>query len=232
KVGDWARIEANLSRTLASLLRQSDPNWRAVVACHDVPTLPNDPRITALPIDRPLDGDDKWAKITAILRQEDPGPDLLLFPLDADDIVHPNLVAHMLMHPADGWIATEGYSLDARTGRLGRHAEGDPAYPRANPLWHACGSTGAVRMIAGDIEATRQMMVRHFEMPTMAADHGQNLRPLPFPAAIYLVAHGENMETIAGREADKLRYIEVNEIPENDAQAIRRIFDLLDGPLV
>ncbi|MGR3467003.1 MAG: glycosyltransferase family 2 protein, partial [Shimia sp.] len=46
KVGDWARIEANLSRTLASLLRQSDPNWRAVVACHDVPTLPNDPRIT------------------------------------------------------------------------------------------------------------------------------------------------------------------------------------------
>ncbi|MGR3435721.1 MAG: hypothetical protein ACU0CO_12665 [Shimia sp.] len=232
KVGDWARIEANLARTLGTLIRQTDPRWRAVICCHDVPALPRDPRIDVLSIDRPLDGDDKWAKLTAILRHRDPGPDTLLFPLDADDLLHPGLVAHMLRHPGDGWLVTQGYSMDARTGRLGRHGDPGPAHPRINPLWHACGSAGAVRRVADDIAATRQMLVRHFEMPTMAAAHGQRLRPLPFPGAIYLVAHGENMESAAGREADKLRYIEVNAVPGEEAADVRRLFGLGDGALV
>jgi hypothetical protein len=228
---DWARIERNLGRTLGTLLRQTDRNWRAVVACHEVPDLVEDPRIRALPVDRPLDGDDKWAKITAILRKEAPGPDTLLFALDADDLLHPGLVAHMRAEPADGWLLSRGWSVDATTGDVGLHGDPTPDAPRRCPLWHACGSAGAVRMVPGDIAATRQMMVRHFELPSTAAAHGQRLRPLPFPGVAYLVAHGENMESRAGREEDKRRYVAANRASGEEAAGMRRLLALPEGPL-
>ena len=230
-VADWRVIEANLARTLGTLLRQTDPRWRAIVACHDVPCLPDDPRIRALPVDRPLDGDDKWAKITAILEAERPGPGTFLFALDADDLLHPDLFAHMLAEPAEGWLLTRGWSIDAPTGRIGGHGDPDDAHPLRCPLWHASGTAGAVRMVPGDVKATRQMMVRHFELPDTAAAHGIALRPVPFPGAAYLVAHGENMESKAGREDGKRRYIAANEVPAPEAADARRLLHLPDGPI-
>lgn len=229
-VADWQVVTRCLDLTLGTLLRQSDPGWRAVVCGQDLPPLPPDPRISGLRLDRPLDGDDKWAKITAILRHA-PEDDALLFALDADDLLVPGLVAHMRAAPADGWLVTEGWSIDARTGAMGRHGQPDPGHPRRAPFYRVCGTAGAVRRVAGDLKATRQMMVRHFELPETAPRHGQTLRPLPFPAAAYLVAHGENQESRSGREGDKLRYIAANPVAEEEAAEVRRLLHLPEGPV-
>jgi hypothetical protein len=226
--GDWSVVEANLARTLASLLRQGDGRWRAVVCGQDMPELPDDPRIEGLTIDRPLDGDDKWAKITAIIARV-PETAALLFPLDADDLLHPDLVALMATETADGWLLVDGYSVDTRSGALGRHGAPDEAHPKRAPFYRVCGSSGAVRMVPDNIKATRQMLVRHFEFPQTAAAHGQMLRPVPFPGAAYLVAHGENQESRSGREADKLAYIRANPVPEDEAREARRVFGLADA---
>ncbi|PZX19086.1 hypothetical protein LX81_00786 [Palleronia aestuarii] len=230
-VRDWSVVTRCLELTLGTLLRQTDPNWRAVVCGQDVPPLPPDPRVTGLPLDRPLDGDDKWAKITAILRAE-PEDDTLLFALDADDLVVPDLVAHMRSEAADGWLLTDGWSIDARTGRIGRHGAPSADHPKRAPFYRVCGTAGAVRRVAGDLKATRQMMVRHFELPETAPLHGQHLRPIPFPAAAYLVAHGENQESRSGRENDKLRYIAANPVTAAETAEVRRLLHLPDGPVL
>ncbi|SPJ24893.1 hypothetical protein [Palleronia abyssalis] len=227
---DWSVVERCLDRTFGSLIAQTDPAWRAVVCGHEVPRLPNDPRIRGMAIDRPLDGDDKWAKITAILNDE-PEDDAFLFALDADDLLVPQLVAHIRSEPADGWLITDGWSLDARTGALGRHGAPTPDHPKRAPFYKVCGSAGAVRRVKGDLKATRQMMVRHFDLPETAPRYGQTLRPIPFPAAAYLVAHGENQESRSGREGDKLRYIAANPVSPAEAAEARRLLNLPEGKL-
>ncbi len=227
---DWEVVLRCLDRTLGTLLAQTDPNWRAVVCGHDPIDLPDDPRITGLTVDTPLDGDDKWRKITAIVADED-DPDTLLFALDADDLLVPGLVAHMRAEPADAWLIVEGWSLDARTGALGRHGVPDAAHPRRAPIWKCCGSAGAVRRVPGDLKATRQMMVRHFELPETAPRYGQTLREVPFPAVAYLVAHGENQESRSGREDDKLRYIAANPVDPAEAAEARALLGLAPGPV-
>lgn len=226
--GDWSVVAANLRRTLGTLIAQTDPEWRAVVCGQDIPPLPDDPRISALPITRREATDDKWIKITAIVEAH-PEDDSLLFALDADDLLHPRLNAHMRGHPADGWLITDGWSIDARTGAIGRHGAPSTRFPKCAPFYRVCGSAGAVRRVTGDLKATRQMMVRHFELPETAPRYGQTLRPVPFPAAAYLVAHGENQESRSGRETDKLRYIAANRVDDDAAAEVRALFGLPEG---
>lgn len=102
-VADWDLTTALLGRTLRSVLNQSDPRWRAVIVGHDRPGLPelDDPRVTFVVADiepptepkhRRKDKMRKRRLAARFLRDLGGG---YFCPLDADDLVHRDLVKHV-----------------------------------------------------------------------------------------------------------------------------------------
>ena len=65
-VSDWSSVLARLNLTLTSFLEQTNSNWHAVICGQDAPDLPDDPRITFLPFDTPVEGNDKWSKLRVL----------------------------------------------------------------------------------------------------------------------------------------------------------------------
>lgn len=100
KARDWSVVCRNLARTVASLRRQTDPNWRATICCQTRPDgIDWDERVRFLrfPFMKRTDASDKNAKLRHLLREtaRQDRADGYPFFLDADDILHPRLVAHM-----------------------------------------------------------------------------------------------------------------------------------------
>ncbi len=64
---DWSRVVLYLEATLGSIYRQTDPHFRIVVACHDVPRLsiPVDDRLEFLQVEHqaPLGGEGAHADV-------------------------------------------------------------------------------------------------------------------------------------------------------------------------
>ena len=52
---DWPRVEGLFNSTLRSIFNQTDPDFRVIVACHEVPRTPyaDDPRLEIVPVDFP-----------------------------------------------------------------------------------------------------------------------------------------------------------------------------------
>ena len=118
---DWGRTQELLGHTLRSLLNQSDPRFSVVICGHERPELAElaDPRVRFVEADGspPQDSSgfrgDKMRKrrlIGSILRQRGGG---YFFPLDADDLVHRDVVAHALQDDnRRGYLIETGYTLD------------------------------------------------------------------------------------------------------------------------
>src|SRR5262245_52050832 len=53
---DWCRVCRQLDHTLRSVMRQDDPDFTVLLACHDVPRIPaiEDSRVSVLRVDRPI----------------------------------------------------------------------------------------------------------------------------------------------------------------------------------
>lgn len=227
---DWARVCANLAETLAALQRQSDGQWRALICGQDRPDLPpalaGDPRIAFVPYrgrDKFYDKGDKRIALIRHIGQTVRG-DGYYMQLDADDILHPALVAHV--RGADngaGHVITRGYVADLDGGRM---APLGPEPGRA-PFNLMCGSCNIVRY---DLRQGRawlrvlRVLRAHGTVPATLADYGLHLEPVPFPAALYLVGHGENMVRRRGTEGGKFDYLDRHGLPADQQARIRAEF--------
>lgn len=58
---DWGQVTRIFNRTLASIYNQTDPNFKVIVACHDIPELTKsyDERVEFLVSDAPIPNDRK-----------------------------------------------------------------------------------------------------------------------------------------------------------------------------
>jgi len=128
---DWEQAQANLRRTIRSALHGAAGNAIVVVACHDVPELAEQDggavRICPVPFPEPVDvsegGRDKARKrrhIGAWLREAMVDDELHVMFLDADDLVHKDLVPHVLDHGHGSYLVDRGYIVDVASG-LVRH---------------------------------------------------------------------------------------------------------------
>lgn len=214
-VGDWGAVQARLRGTLDSLLAQSDPRWRAVICCQDRPDLPDDPRVSYLPFDDPAPGNDKWRKLAALGRHLPDMPPLpgYVMSFDADDLLHRDATRWMLRGAAPGgWLVEQGYVLNHATGGIGLAGRPTPTLPLRKPFWKLCGSCAALRydpdlpQMAETLTAMTQHEHRMF--PYLAALAGLRLTPLPRPAVLYVLNHGENFGARRGRVSFKARFVE------------------------
>jgi hypothetical protein len=195
----WQRVTSLVRRTLRSACAQTVPDFRVVVACHDVPAVGfEDPRLEFLPVAFPPPGPDvgerrrdKWQKTLHGLRHARTFGPCHAMTLDADDCVSNGLAAHVARHPsANGWYLRRGYLH--RDGMTTVHVE----------RWRFhqwCNSSHIVRLDLlpvphGPVESWE---LRHTTLAARMRERGTPLAPLPFPGAVYNVSHGDNFQNHA-----------------------------------
>ncbi|MBV2358253.1 hypothetical protein KUH32_00565 [Thalassococcus sp. CAU 1522] len=231
-VGDWQAVAARLDATLASLLQQDDPNWRAVICCQQRPPLPDDPRIAHLPFDDPTPGNDKWRKLAALCDDLSArgGTPAYVMSFDADDLLRQGAVAEMLHRQAPGgYLVRAGYVMDHASGAVALADAPDLSHPLRKPFWKLCGSCAAVLhdpALPQSADFLRAMTAHEHRMfPYLAALAGKRLAPLSRPSVLYVLNHGENFGARRGRVGFKTRFVQRFRITDPaELQAVARDF--------
>jgi hypothetical protein len=202
---NWELAQRNLRRTVRSALAAAGDDGLVVVACHDSPDLAsNAANVHVLPVsfpeptDRQDAGRDKARKrrfIGAWLRATLDGPLYVMF-LDADDLVHHDVVRHALAHGHGSYLVNDAYSFDLRRRLLQHRPQGflwargscfvcrfslDELPTSADDTTSAFGQFGASPDQKG-----------HLEYPELATELGRPPVPFPFGAALYTVNHSES----------------------------------------
>ena len=237
---DWALVTRLLQGTLRSLRTQSDPRWHALVCGQDQPDgIENDTHLTFLPYSTPDEDTDsathfdKWHKRRALidhLVKRFAGRDGYSFSLDADDLLHPDLVLHIVSdNNGGGYYGETGYMMDYQSGNLAWCGPRSLRRPFAKPFLRHCGSSAAIRF---DFRSTTEgdWMLRrpghHRLLPETMAVQGLTVTPFPFPAGIYVVNHGDNIRNRRGKMDEKLTYLRQNALDQKETAAVRDIFSL------
>ena len=208
---DWARVEALLDLTLASLRAQTDPDWRALLAVHDRPRIAvPDPRVELVAVDWPVtppgphndDSGRKKHRLSDIVRDRGGG---FLMILDADDWVDRGIVAAARATVGEahvGALVEDGLALDFATLRAAPLPH--PAL-EGLPFHRFCGSCGVALIRPGAGPEIRRdpfaVLRSHHRWVEVAAEHGAALARLPVSGA-YLVNTGENHSDLHGPHAD------------------------------
>ena len=225
RAADWARVEQNLADTLGAFRRQSDPRWIAVICGQDAPTLPDDARIRFLPIalrDMFYDKGHKRRRLVDHVAST-LGHDGYYMQFDADDVLHPGAVAHMRAdHNGRGYIIRQGYFVSLSCGFVAPMERFD----------QSCGSCGAVYVDFRHRRTHRRLLMAlrsHTKIAQTCAEYGQPLAPMPFPAALYVTGHGENMIARRGRIAERTRSRMRQALSQTEARGVCTEFGLDPG---
>lgn len=214
---DWDRACASLACALRSVLNQSDSDFYVGLCCHDIPVLPVDirDRINLVeadfppPAERSKYGGDKRRKkekLARILSEMGGG---YYFALDCDDLVDRDLVAYAREEgDTNGYLIEAGYVLDANAGTLAA-IPGGPGTWQARPLHQVCGSCAILNLSCSELpggelfrrsEGLFLRMNQHRRYGVDAAAIGRPLKPIPFPAVVYVLNTGNNVSYDLGRD--------------------------------
>lgn len=191
----WSRVTRLVERTVRSVSAQRSPEFRVVVVCHEIPAIENgrDAKIEFLGIDspppRPSIEEQRYDKrlkmIMGLRRARNHGPCHVMY-VDADDCVSNRLAGHVADESsAHGWYFRRGYF----------HHEGHEKLSFARWRFHKwCGSSHIIRLEDIDIpkEPDGHYVLKHRNLAREMRRVGTPLKPLPFPGAVYNLAHGEN----------------------------------------
>jgi hypothetical protein len=206
---NWPRICELFERTAISVFRQSIPDFRQIVVCHERPTMNQSfdqrlefitvdlpvprksPRSSRLAhIDHPAMERDKLSKLTIGLRRARELNASFVMLLDADDLVSSRLVAHVLSNPgADGWFVERGW----------RYEYGRRWVETVDGFNKVCSSCNVLARrwftFPGQPERERDaeaalILQGHGQAVEAFAARGALLRPFPFRAVVYTVYGG------------------------------------------
>jgi hypothetical protein len=219
RADNWTRVQENLNATLTSLRRQTDSRWRAIVCCQDRPEdVDFDQQVSFLPFPHVLPGYDnhpKYAHIRMHMMRGDIGAGYYV-QLDADDLVHPDLVSFVLSdNNRQGYIIDRGYMLDHATLDLAVLQPADAEYPEATEFLRSCGSSSLLWFDfthGADFGTVLARRGNHRKVARNMAYFGFHMQPVPFHAAIYVMNHGDNLRQKRGKMGGKMMHFDVNPV--------------------
>lgn len=220
---NWDKVTLFFNRTLWSVYNQTDPNFRIIVACHDVPELDHkfDERVEFISVDAPIPHTkeemmlDKGHKVHTIgmkIREYGGGFTMIV---DADDIQSNKLAHYVNSHPeANGFLSHNGYYYHV----------GDNFIKKGHKFPN--GSSTIVKYTVDDLpdkyyntmvasENTNPHIIRkkHGDIPEICAELGRPLAPLPFIASIYVRETGDN-HSLINKEESGFRVLEQKLMPK------------------
>ncbi len=203
----WENTCQLLERTLKSLCAQTSPDFKVLVVCHEQPDLEfQHPAIEFLSVDfpapKPINYEeehpmrearrDKHRKIlNGLLHSQQHQPSHVML-MDADDLVSNSLATFISQHKTEpGWYISKGFEYLEGSGQL---------FPITERFYGKCGSSHIVRFdilekIAQttSLEDVHPRFLHHQDVQKFVEQQGFSLSPLPFPGAVYITNHGDNM---------------------------------------
>lgn len=223
---NFNQVEYLFELSLRSVCSQSDPNFKVIVVCNQLPRISySDSRVIYHVVDFPPPSEQRNAEIdinallrdkgtklmSGILRARVLNPSYFMI-FDADDLVSRRLASFVNTHPnTPGWYIDAGYAINYNTRRIQRKYGmvrfcGTSLVPNANDIYRLSGVTDSLPDDASQqelINATPRHFIdnvigNHKYMPGYFARHGRFMRPLPFRAAAWLQETGENQTISKG----------------------------------
>jgi hypothetical protein len=216
----WDVTSLMLKNTLRSILRQTDPDFLVVITGHERPSIKeiDDPRVIFLHSefakpDNPSEymRDKSRKKNNNFLYVSNQGGGYVIL-FDADDLASRHLVRYIReQNDPNGYIFKHGYALDYSTGMIAPI----PGVWK-DPFNHICGSCAAFYVTQEEIGSTHKEIhcsylgnfKRHGKWEETAIRLGRPLRPVPFPAAVYVLNTSQNTSVIS--TVDKDRQLDVS----------------------
>jgi hypothetical protein len=214
---NWSQTVLDFNRTLASIYSQTNPNFRILVGCHDIPELliATDERLEFLPVTfdpANLDSDpsaifsDKGRKLYKTAEQFREEGGTWFMTLDADDIISNRLVEFIITNPnPHGYIARQGFILDQHTMKISKVPD---AVIFRWGFDKICGSCVVVKFTDRDIEELKRNITEsrfgrylntdHTKVWERSLEEGRPFTPFPFSAVTYVVNTGDNHSFVHG----------------------------------
>lgn len=202
---DWDTVSTLFNRTLWSCYNQTDPDFKVLVACHEIPELTHsydrrvefiqvnekDAPIPVTPKEKMVDKGYKTHTLAMRLRELGGGYAMMV---DADDLVSNRIAAYINKHPnQNGFYVKTGYV----------YFMGDD-FMRVMPKFSS-GSCCIVNYGISDLPSEypavmtdnnddNEWIVRknHGGVARACKEMGRPLAPLPFKGAVYVLGTGEN----------------------------------------
>ncbi len=216
---DWEHVVRDFRRTLRSICAQTDPDFRVIVACHEIPEAEGeyDPRVEFIQAEIPFPTtplemmQDKGYKLSMIgrkIREYGGGYTMIV---DADDLVSNRIAAYVNTHPGcNGFASRYGYV----------HVMGENCVRRTLHPDQICGSCTIVNYSVDDLPAdlpasptdaaAKGYILRkpHPAIRPYLASVGRPLEELPFPSTVYMRNTGDNHSMLAGGQLGLKRRLE------------------------
>lgn len=207
---DWEQAQENLRRTIRSARRAALGQAAVVaVACHDDPELGDaggeGVHVLKVPFAEPpqdaregiRDMARKRRFIGAWLRKAFVSHEAYVMFLDADDLVHKDILDYVLAHAHGSYVVDQGYVLDLSSGVLWQRRQG----------FHlTCGSSFVCRFARDELPSSWEDEASpfgqfgsaldqrgHSNYGQVAAELGRPPSALPFPGVVYTVNHSESL---------------------------------------
>lgn len=220
---DWKKVSTFFNRTLWSVYNQTDPDFKIIVACHDIPILEHefDERVEFIQVDAPIPHTkdemmlDRGHKVHTIgIRIRELGGGFTMM-VDADDIQSNRIAEYVNRHQeANGFLSLNGYYYHV----------GDNFLKKGHKFPN--GSSTIVKysvddlpdkyydtMVASQNNNPHIIRKKHGDIPKICADMGRPLEPLPFIASIYVRDTGDN-HSLMNKDESKFRVLEQKIMPK------------------
>lgn len=196
---DWTAFSNLVERTLKSICNQNNDNFKVIVACHEMPDISyeNDkikfiqvpfapPQLVENDWDknRELKEGDKANKILVAYEQAKTYNPEYIMVVDADDCISNSIVSFVSKQEdgLPGWFVEKGYYYKEGTSYL---------FLNKKTFNNLCGTCIIIRTdLFPQIITTEPWLYYYHELKQLP--NKTHLHPLPFPAALYSMANGEN----------------------------------------
>ena len=220
---NWENVSKFFNRTLWSVYNQTDPNFRIIVACHDIPALTHeyDNRVEFIQVKTPtpvtkeemmLDKGYKVHTIGMRVRQLGGGFTMMV---DADDLQSNRIAEYVNNHPmSNGFTSHNGYYWHV----------GDDFIKKGHKFPN--GSSTVVKYSVEDLpdkyyekmvpsENSNPHIIRkkHGDIPKACAKLGRPLEKFPFIVSIYVRETGDN-HSLINKDESRFRVIEQKLMPK------------------
>jgi hypothetical protein len=193
---DWNYTVALALRCLDSVFNQSSDSFKVVLSCNRFPYDSTSNNLEIVERDHPIPENweaghkDKYNKIKQgliVARESSP---CYIMKLDADDLVHKDLVSHVLARGKDGYFINKGYI----------YADGCTWIQKLNKFHGFCGSSNLIRVNPKELPESMEQDSKSFDIlccghnifEEFYQSRGKHLYSIPFRSAVYVSATGEN----------------------------------------